>query len=101
MYNLFFSCRLSNRDLTEIDSTLFNQLTSLQCLDISQNQLTDIPHDLRLPKLQILDVANNQLQNVNFVKNFKNLREFYIEENPQLKVVFISPKCPDDSVMYL
>ncbi|KAH3891681.1 leucine-rich repeat and WD repeat-containing protein 1-like [Dreissena polymorpha] len=72
---------LSRHNLTEIDVDLFNQLTSLESLDVSQNSLSHIPHNLHLPQLRILDVADNKLTSVDFVKNFRCLTELYIEDN--------------------
>ncbi|WAR03835.1 LRWD1-like protein [Mya arenaria] len=77
---------LSQHNLTEIDTSLFNELSSLECLDISRNSLTCVPDDLHLPSLRILDIADNKLTSVNFVKRFKKLRELYIEDNKCLRM---------------
>lgn len=66
--------------------TLFNQLTSLETLDISQNSLSSIPDDLRLPALRVLDCSDNQLQCVKFVKAFRKLRELYFDDNDNISV---------------
>lgn len=72
---------------------LFNQLTSLTELDLSDNQLTDIPRELTLPKLTILDLAENKLSSVDFVTQFPNLKSLYLKNNTQLKVTVLFHKC--------
>lgn len=72
--------------MAEIDVNLFNNLTSLETLDISQNCLTNIPDTLRLPKLRVLDCSDNQIKCVKFVKAFKKLQELYVEDNDQILV---------------
>lgn len=84
---------LSGHDLHSIDVELFNQLTSLTELDLSDNQLTDIPRELTLPKLTILDLAENKLSSVDFVTQFPNLKSLYLKNNTQLKVTVLFHKC--------
>ena len=77
---------LSECNIGSIDSEVFNQLKSIQTLDLSQNCLTGLPCDLHLPSLQTLDLSYNQLESVDFVSQFDKLQQLYLEDNDALKV---------------
>ena len=84
-----FCCSLSDCGLETLDSKVFQQMTSLEVLDLSDNQLHDMPCDLGIPQLLKLDVSNNYLSDAEFVVQFPNLLELDIDGN-DLEVTIIS-----------
>ena len=74
-------------------------MTSLKTLDVSQNQLTNIPDQLKLPALQALNCAQNLLDSVTFVKNFKRLSELFFDDNENLSVS-ISVACWENFLLF-
>ena len=47
---------------------LLRDFSSLERLDLSANQLKEIPAGLQLPQLRWLNIAANELTNLNFLK---------------------------------
>ncbi len=78
--NVFLS--LSELSLPHLPESLFN-LTNLQTLYISRNQLTTIPESIgNLNNLQILDISRNQLTTIpGAIGNLNNLQILYIYNN--------------------
>lgn len=72
---------LSRQNLGTVDPEIFNKLESIQTIDLSQNCLTQISEDLRIPSLHTLDLSDNQLESINFVKNLGRLEQLYLEDN--------------------
>ena len=77
----FCSCSLSNLHLTELDEALMQKLINLETLNLSQNQLTSIPSDLKLDKLKKLDISQNNLTDLDFLSQFSALQEVFVEGN--------------------
>lgn len=97
---------LSNKGLTSVPSTVFNQtnleelnlsnnlltgaipsqignLKNLKILNLSNNKMTGLPAEIgQLTNLQVLDVSNNQLTGLpNELANLKNLKTFNLSGN--------------------
>ncbi|CAJ0941856.1 unnamed protein product [Ranitomeya imitator] len=70
----------------DIDSRLFSQMLNLELLDISQNNLCDLPGKLNLPKLKVLNFSDNQVEDVTILQRFPSLEEVMYEENLYLTV---------------
>ena len=77
----FTLCSLSQLDIEQLDSTVLNQMQSLEVLDVSQNRLRNFPNDLDLPKLRKLDCSDNRLSTVKFLEQFPKLKELYLLGN--------------------
>ncbi|KAM3932853.1 leucine-rich repeat and WD repeat-containing protein 1 [Leptodactylus fuscus] len=70
----------------DLDTQLFSQLLNLEELDISDNNLSELPGKLRLPKLKVLNFSDNQVEDVTVLQQFPNLEEVMYEENLYLTV---------------
>ncbi|KAL3858336.1 hypothetical protein ACJMK2_012930 [Sinanodonta woodiana] len=79
------SLDLSNHGLDTVDADLFNLLTSLQSLDLSRNNLMDLPEKLCLKKLSTLDLLENQIKSTAFVVHFPKLHRLFLDRNPDLE----------------
>ncbi|XP_069135106.1 leucine-rich repeat and WD repeat-containing protein 1-like [Argopecten irradians] len=78
------SLNLSDRNLESLDPEVMNQLVSLTTLDLSNNNISSIPKEIRLQNLTTLDVSDNQLTSVSFGDNFPRLSSLYISGNTSL-----------------
>ncbi|XP_073421729.1 leucine-rich repeat and WD repeat-containing protein 1 isoform X1 [Dendrobates tinctorius] len=70
----------------DLDSQLFSQMRNLELLDLSQNNLCDLPGKLNLPKLKVLNFSDNQVEDVTILQQFPSLEEVMYEENLYLTV---------------
>ena len=87
----FFSFSLSDKDIDGcLDSRVIQKLKNLNVLDISQNNITEIPELLQLPNLETLDCSYNDLQSIQFLNNFKNCKQLYIDGNDSIEVSYRS-----------
>ena len=85
----FFSFSLSDKDISGcLDSREIQKLKNLNVLDISQNNITEIPVLLQLPNLETLDCSYNNLQSLQFLHNFKNCKQLYIDGNENIEVSY-------------
>ena len=71
---------LSFNRITHIDTHLKN-LTSLEVLSISNNQIEDVDGLDRLKKLRILKLNKNRLKDVSKIKNLIKMEYLYLNEN--------------------
>ncbi|XP_033748597.1 leucine-rich repeat and WD repeat-containing protein 1-like [Pecten maximus] len=78
------SLNLSDKNLTMLDPNVMNQLVALTTLDLSNNNISSIPDNIRLPKLTTLDISDNEISSVSFGENFPNLSSLYIAGNNDL-----------------
>ena len=79
MFYSIFS--LHGLGLKHLDPILFQCLSRLEVLDVSENHLREIPNNIGLPLLRKLDCDDNQLNSLGFVKQFPQLEELYVEGN--------------------
>ncbi|XP_040279463.1 leucine-rich repeat and WD repeat-containing protein 1 [Bufo bufo] len=70
----------------DIDSQLFSQMLNLEELDVSKNNLSELPGKLSLPKLKVLNFSDNQIEDVTPIQQFSSLEEVMYEENLYLTV---------------
>ncbi|XP_069801439.1 leucine-rich repeat and WD repeat-containing protein 1 [Dendropsophus ebraccatus] len=70
----------------DIDVQLFSQMQNLEELDLSKNNLSELPGNLRLPKLKVLNFSDNQVEDVVVLQEFPDLEEVMYEENLYLTV---------------
>ncbi|XP_056414729.1 leucine-rich repeat and WD repeat-containing protein 1 [Hyla sarda] len=70
----------------DIDVQLLSQMQNLEELDISKNNLSELPGKLGLPKLRVLNFSDNQVEEVTILKQFPSLEEVMYEENLYLTV---------------
>ncbi|KAG9485880.1 hypothetical protein GDO78_008780 [Eleutherodactylus coqui] len=70
----------------DIDAQLFSQMVNLEELDLSKNNLSELPAKLGLPWLRILNFSDNQVDDVTVLQQFPNLEEVIYEENLYLTV---------------
>ena len=76
------SLRLDNNKLTAISVQEFSPVSkTLQILDISRNQLTDISAIISLKALEELNVSGNAIKSLPCLKNLGKLVEFDCSEN--------------------
>ncbi|KAJ8312838.1 hypothetical protein KUTeg_010211 [Tegillarca granosa] len=73
---------LCDQGITDLDATVMNKLTSLKTLDLSANNITEIPEDLSLRQLTTLGLADNLLTSVSFIEYFPKLTRLEIFGNP-------------------
>ncbi|CAH1800551.1 unnamed protein product [Owenia fusiformis] len=100
--------KLGNKSIKKLDKDLFKQLSNLEDIDLSQNKLTTLPRGLNWKKLQILALEDNELEDIEFVGEFPNLCDLYIEGNDKLRkyggyiAVYLCPKlqCLDDKDVF-
>lgn len=74
---------ISKNQLADLPSEIC-QLKSLELLDLSDNKLTKLPAEIELlTRLRSLDVSNNQLTLLPLqIGNLKNLEELRVQNNP-------------------
>lgn len=67
--------------LQDLPVCLLSRLRSLERLDLSRNQLQELPRTLDLPALRYLDLSDNQLEDVTSLEPLLGLEELKMEEN--------------------
>ncbi|XP_075710309.1 leucine-rich repeat and WD repeat-containing protein 1 [Rhinoderma darwinii] len=73
-------------DTKDIDPQYFSQMLNLEELNISNNNLSELPGKLSLPKLKVLNFSDNQVDDVTILRQFPNLEEVMYEDNLYLTV---------------
>ncbi|KAG8590253.1 hypothetical protein GDO81_006692 [Engystomops pustulosus] len=73
-------------DTEDIDPHLFSEMLNLEELDISKNNLSELPEKLNLLNLKILNFSDNQVEDVTVLQQFPKLEEVMYEENLYLTV---------------
>ena len=72
---------LSGYNLTNNDLNVLKYFTSLKCLDISNNNITDISSLSTLKELTILEASNNKITDISVLSSFTKLETLYLENN--------------------
>ncbi|XP_052075477.1 leucine-rich repeat and WD repeat-containing protein 1-like [Mytilus californianus] len=81
------SLNLSDKEINgSLDCTVLEQLANLSVLDISQNSITDIPESFSLNRLETLDCSFNNLKSLQFIQNFKNCTQLYLDGNDDIQL---------------
>ena len=84
--NLNFSNQgLSDRDLVEAEK-LFDDLVALDDLDLSSNQIRQMPK-LNLAECRVLNLANNFLENLDFLEGLWTIEELDLRGNSLIDTV--------------
>ncbi|KOS22493.1 Adenylate cyclase [Escovopsis weberi] len=83
------SLHITNNRLTESLPEEFEDLTSLQRLDIKYNSITSIDVISRLPSLEVLSAAHNSISA--FVGSFARLSQLKLNSNPLNKFEILEP----------
>ena len=80
-----FSCftlsSLSGRKLKRFDVDLCKKLSSLQTLNLAENQLKSFPSSVEWKNLYRLDISDNCLKSLEFVEHMPKLKELRVEGN--------------------
>lgn len=69
-----------------LDTTVLQNLKNLNVLDVSQNDITEIPESFSLPNLETIDCSYNDLKSLKFVDNFKNCKQLYVDGNDSIEL---------------
>ena len=72
-----------NNHVKNIPPKIFSKLTKLEVLNLSNNELKDIPIELcKLKNLRLLDLSHNQISHLpDDIVNFRNLHELRLSHN--------------------
>ncbi len=81
------SLDLSNNQISDI--SFLKGLTSLQSLDLSVNQISDISFLKGLTSLQSLDLSNNQISDISFLKGLTSLQSLDLSYNQISDISFL------------
>ena len=76
-----YTFSFSGMELAELDVNIFHKVQNLETLNLSKNNLKSIPSDLGLSKLKKMDVSENKLDSLEFVSQFEELEELWIDGN--------------------
>lgn len=86
--------------LQDLPVLLLSRLRSLECWDLSRNQLQELPRNLELPALRYLDLSDNQLEDVSSLDSLQRLEELKMEDNlyitvsrPRMKLLQLLAVC--------
>ncbi len=83
---------LQSLDLSEIqisDISFLENLTNLQALNLTNNQISDISFLENLTGLQTLDLSDNQISDINFLENLTGLQALDLRFNHILDIRFL------------
>ncbi|CAC5421841.1 unnamed protein product [Mytilus coruscus] len=81
------SLNLSDKEINgSLDCTVLEKLANLSVLDISQNNITDIPESVSLQRLETLDCSFNNLKSLQFIQNFKSCTQLYLDGNDDIQL---------------
>jgi internalin A len=73
---------LVNMGLTSADIAPLGQITTLQSLNLNQNQLTDLSALEGLTGLTYLSLSDNQLKDISALSKLTGLKTLYLDNNP-------------------
>jgi Leucine-rich repeat (LRR) protein len=73
---------LSGNEITELSG--LDKLPNLKSLNLSHNQIKELKNLENLKSLEILDLRGNEINQVSYTKIFKNLT-LYFDDNPNLR----------------
>lgn len=71
---------------SDLPVPLLSRLVSLERLDLSGNQLKDLPRTLALPKLKQLDLSDNNMEDVTSLEGLDAVEELCMEDNVYITV---------------
>ncbi|KAM6983528.1 leucine-rich repeat and WD repeat-containing protein 1 [Tautogolabrus adspersus] len=70
----------------DLSVKLLSRLQSLERLDLSGNQLQELPKNLKLPALRYLDLSDNQMEDVTTLESVCGVEELKMEDNLYITV---------------
>ncbi|RWS15016.1 leucine-rich repeat and WD repeat-containing protein 1-like isoform X1 [Dinothrombium tinctorium] len=76
------SLNLSKQNITDIAANAFDELVSLQSLDLSNNRLKTFTAEKLCARLKKLDLCDNEIRDVSFLSNFPAIERLSIAGNP-------------------